>query len=79
MGPVEADNINSRLEHQQGKIAKQQGKKKISAYRAAKADENCYKMLGEEQKMRDRHHGKLTRRDKNRLNRRMNRNAGNFN
>ncbi len=76
---VLADDIDSRIARQQGKIGKLQGRKKISAEQAARADRLTYKVTAEEQKMKTRHHGKLTLRDKAKLNRQLNRNNSKMN
>lgn len=70
----QADDISTRIARQQGKIAKMQGKKKISAGTANRADSFTYRISEQEQKMKDRHQGRLTRRDRARLNRELNRN-----
>lgn len=71
---AQADNIDNRIQRQQGHIANKRKNKKISVDQAVRADNATYRIQGEEQRMRDRHHGKLTRNDRIRLNRQLNRN-----
>ncbi len=69
-----ADDIESRVARQQGKIGNKRSDKKLSAAQAARADNMSYKITSEEQEMKTKHQGKLTRRDKAKLNRQLNRN-----
>lgn len=66
--------IESRIARQQGKIGNKRASKKISAEQASRADNATYRIANQEQEMRTKHHGKLTRRDKAKLNRELNRN-----
>ncbi len=70
-----ADDIESRVAKQQGRVGKLHANKKLSAQEVTKADNFSYKITAEEQKMKTAHHGKLTRRDKAKLNRQINNNA----
>ncbi len=72
---VQADNIESRVAKQQGRVGKAHANKNLSAAAVTRADNFSYKITAEEQKMKTKHHGKLTRRDKAKLNRQLNNNA----
>ncbi len=78
-GAVRADDIESRLSKQQGRIGKAQGNKKLSGSQVTRADNFDYKITAEEQEMKTKNHGKLTRRDKAKLNRQINRNTRTIN
>ena len=66
--------IESRISAQQGKIGNKRANKKITAAQASRADNLTYRVSNEEAKMRNKHQGNLTRRDKAKLNRMLNRN-----
>lgn len=71
---VLANDIESRISNQQGKIGSLKASKKLNGAQTSRADNFTYKITQEEQKMKTRHHGKLTARDKAKLNRQLNRN-----
>jgi hypothetical protein len=71
------NDINSRLENQSGRIGDGLGQKKHKKdeKKLMRADDASYKIEAQEQAMRTRHGGKLTRHDQRVLNRRLNRNS----
>ena len=66
--------VNSRIENQQGRVARKGSKKKMSTAQQMRADEATYRMTDEEQRMKTRHKGRLTRRDQRILNNQLDRN-----
>jgi hypothetical protein len=74
--PAHADDINSRLENQYGRVGKGLSKKKkVNRAQEMKADDKQYAIAAEEQNMKSRHGGKLTKADKRKLNRQLNNNS----
>jgi hypothetical protein len=67
--------INGRLEDQSGRIAAGFDQKNKNKRQLMRADNASYRASTEEQAMRTRHGGKLTRHDQNVLNRQLNRNS----
>ena len=67
--------VNSRLENQSGRSTRAATKGKTSPEATVRADEAQYRMSAEQQNMRSRHGGRLTKRDQRRLNRQLNRNS----
>jgi hypothetical protein len=67
--------INSRMEEQSGRIQHGKGKHKMSVGQQTRADEADYRIAAQEQAMRGRHNGKLTKHDQRVLNRKLNRNS----
>jgi hypothetical protein len=68
------EEINSRLENQSGRVPGK-GKHKMTTGEQIRADEADYRIANQEQRMRTRHHGKLTKHDQRVLNRELNRNS----
>src|SRR6185295_9843724 len=69
-----ADNIDNRIQKQQGQAGKMNANKRMNAGNAKAADNATYRIQAEEQKLKDKHGGQLTRADKRKLNRQLNRN-----
>ena len=68
--------VNSRLEEQSGRVQHGKRKHKMSAGQQTRADEADYRIAAQEQTMRGKHNGKLTKHDQRVLNRKLNRNSG---
>jgi hypothetical protein len=69
-----ADRFNSRFERQSERIDKGRGKRKMTPAEQTRHDEAEYRMENEMQRMRTKN-GKLSVRDRRRLNRQLNRNS----
>ena len=67
--------INNRLENQSGRIQRGKGKHKMNAGQQTAADERDYRIEAQEQAMRAKHGGNLTKQDQRRLNRELNGNS----
>jgi hypothetical protein len=69
------DQVDNRFERQSERITNGVDHKKMNAGEQTRRDEADYRMENEQQNMRNRHGGKLTRGDQRRLNRQLNRNS----
>jgi len=67
--------INNRLGDQSGRIQRGKGKHKMTPSQQARADERDYRIEAQEQTMRGKHGGHLTKQDQRRLNHELNRNS----
>ena len=71
----QGDYFNNRERNQERRTQKAKKNHKMSADEQARADERTYKAESEENRMRGEHKGKLTRHDRRKLNRQLNRNS----
>lgn len=76
---VQADNFTDRAANQEGKAGRRKAGHKMSAAAEARADNKSYRVAGQDFKMRTKHHGKLTRGDRHKLNRELNNNNARIN